>query len=89
MCDACDRAEQHPLTPRFNAGCLRCSARMIAHGQDFWRSAKDGKMDPGYSEILKQTFGFDIAAWHAQVKDWERRIHQAKQWAEIQKGPRA
>lgn len=79
-CPECDAAAKNPTSAIFRSDCKRCSARLIAHGQDFWRSSKAGEMDPAYRRLLELTFGFDLPTWHAEVKAWAERIHQARQW---------
>lgn len=79
MCDACARAETRPLQHGiYMADCHGCSARMLAHGQDFWRSASTEQLLPAYRKLLEDTFGAQWQQWHGEVKRWAERIAAAR-----------
>ena len=78
MCDACDNAQHQPLWGGFQANCLPCMARMLAHGPAFWQSRQAGKLTPEYRRALEAIFGTEHEQWHETVKEWSARIDQAK-----------
>ena len=78
MCDACDNAQRQPLWGGFQAQCLDCMARMLAHSQPFGQSRKAGKMTPEYRRALEVVFGTEWEKWHQITKTWAELIDQAK-----------
>lgn len=77
MCDACDLAEQNPLTGRINHGCDECNARAIARGQDVFFASQAGKVTPELKAALKAIWG---------EENWESvGLVMVKRWANRQK----
>lgn len=77
-CPSCAIAERNPLSGEFHSGCKECSARMMADGMPFFRSAARGRMVPEYIAALRSVWGEDYLAGHKRVRAWDDRICQAR-----------
>jgi hypothetical protein len=77
-CPNCARAELRADWPGYTANCKPCMARGIAHGPDFWKSGKDGKLTPSYMAGLRSIWGEDWKSGHEQVKAAAERLRQAR-----------
>jgi hypothetical protein len=72
MCPACDRANVHPLTGIYQAGCLDCEARSLAQSPQ----AHSRAADPGALQAAMRL------CW-PEVEKYKRG--RAAVWAWIQK----
>lgn len=75
MCDACDLAEQNPLTGRINHGCDGCMARSIARGQDVFYASKGGKVTPEHRDACRKVWG----------ENWRNGLELVNKWRERSK----
>lgn len=73
-CETCAAAEINPGSHSFNARCLECTARHIAHLQVFFECQRARVLTEPYMNCLKHSFGDDWRAWHEKVKGWAGRI---------------
>lgn len=78
-CPACTAAEANPLTGRYTADCDSCKARALANGRELFDSLIAKRQTPDYREALTKVFGEgNEDAGHEQVRQWSRKIKQAK-----------
>jgi hypothetical protein len=75
-CETCAHAEINPRTGLFNAGCLECTTRHIAHLPVFAECQHAGRLTEPYMASLKRVFGDDWKAGHESVKAWAKRIKE-------------
>lgn len=78
-CKDCTAAEANPLSPLYRAGCLQCTARMLAHSPARWSAVQAGAITPAYRDALQAAFGQDWKQGAAWVKVWADRIQGAKE----------
>ncbi|MDR0478309.1 MAG: hypothetical protein LBH31_00595 [Burkholderiaceae bacterium] len=78
-CPSCRAAQDDPTTPLFHSGCLECQARMLANSPAFFQAKKAGYITSVYNAALVPVFGTEVIAGNKRVKDWARRIEQARQ----------
>jgi len=76
-CETCAAAQLNPRTGLFNAGCIDCTTRHIAHLQIFFECQRAGRITEPYMNNLKHCFGDDWKAAHETVKGWAKRIKEA------------
>lgn len=76
ICWACDGARADKLFGGYDAWCLECSARMLAHSPAFFQSSRLGKMTPTYKATLKRILkpSESLEGGHERVKAWAARI---------------
>ncbi|QIM51611.1 hypothetical protein [Hydrogenophaga crocea] len=77
-CEACQEAENNPLTGLINAGCKGCAARSLAKSPDYCESVRIKDFSPAYRKALQTTFGEDRAKGHEMVKEWAERLKGAQ-----------
>lgn len=77
-CRSCAAAVDNPLTGLYDSGCVFCSARQLAHGIEYTRACAAGKLLPEYRDALQAVFGDEWEAGHRLVKDFARRIDEAR-----------
>ena len=80
-CHPCTRAEKHPMAGLYQADCLNCRARALAHGQAVFEAEQAGKKTDRYKAALRSVFGEDQAAQdegHKLAHAWAKRIKQQK-----------
>lgn len=75
-CETCARAEINPRTGLFNAGCLDCTARHIAHLQVFAECQRLRDFTEPYMSHMHKVFGAEWESWHKVVKSWAKRIKE-------------
>lgn len=76
-CPYCAEAEQRPDYPCYQAQCLGCSVRALAHSPMFYFSGQAGSIRPEYRKALQQ-----LGDWqeiHALVKEQAARIKDYRQ----------
>lgn len=72
-CDACARAEVHPLTGIYQSGCDGCAARALAQSPEFAEAARTGTQTPRYRMALAEFFKGREQEGHRMVKAWAER----------------
>lgn len=78
-CEACENAENNPLTGRYRAGCQGCQARALANGHELFISRTMRVKSPEYAAALTRVFGEgNEHQGHERVREWFRKIQQAK-----------
>lgn len=76
-CDDCKAAEVRPLHPVYQAQCLGCQARMIAHSPQRFDAIQAGAITPDYRDTLRRAFGDAWKEGAARVKAWADKIEAA------------
>lgn len=74
-CQACEAAQDNPLTGRYSADCTECKARALAHGRELFESLHARKRTPEYDAALTKMFGEgNEEEGHERVRQWSRKI---------------
>ena len=84
-CQACVAAEKNPLSGLYQGDCPECQARALSQSPAFWASMAARKFRADYADALRQIAGPDPHAreeLHRKVRDWERRIDDAREVAQ-------
>lgn len=75
-CEACNTAEQNPLSGLYYTKCKDCSVRHLSRSLSYWKAKQAGKMLPEYKQALEAVFGSEWQEWHKMVKNVETTYGQ-------------
>lgn len=79
VCPACEVAHGNAESGYYRAGCVECSARMLAHGPEHFDAMAAAAFTPAYRTALQVVFGGDWMDGHTRVRSWSRQIEAARQ----------
>jgi hypothetical protein len=67
-------AAANPQSGYYHAGCMECSARMLAQGPEHWEAMAVSQFTPRYAAALKAVFGKQWQQGHERVRAWSKKI---------------
>lgn len=70
QCIDCLTAEDHPQHPGYQADCLGCECRALAHGPEGWRAAQGLTNAPLRDAILLMAAKHSETEHHVQQRVW-------------------
>lgn len=74
MCEACDLAEEDPISGSYDANCMNCKARFLARSPQAWKAIRAETAVPLQEEIRRQWGSDNYNEGRQLVWSWIKKL---------------